>query len=112
MSLAVTTWAEVTTRELDSPTVVQFTAPWCQRCAPFKDAIAKAHTTWQFGWLMATLPEAEELQERFGIKQLPAIVVLSADDDPRTLAVLQGTTADSAIKVLQQHCVMVTDDDF
>ena len=56
--------------------VLQFSAPWCVRCPPFQMVVEKMQPQYKFKWLHAELPDGQELQERFGVTKLPAVVLV------------------------------------
>ena len=72
--------------------VVHFSAPWCARCPAFAEAMQRLHEKIGFEWLHATLPEASELQEVYGICKLPAVAIESDGAPP---LVLQPTSEDA-----------------
>lgn len=95
----------------ESVIVVHFSAPWCGRCPAFTSGLAALCDRYGFAWLHAVLPEAEELQERWGIAQLPATVVVSPTSSE---TVLQGTTLEAVEAVVATLCrpALVLDADF
>lgn len=61
--------------------IVQVTAEWCPRCPAFGDAIKALTSEYQFVWATNDASEAEFI-EHFGIKQLPAFVLVCETEDP------------------------------
>jgi len=131
MSVLVTTEESLVQKLVDSRSdgvkhcLIQFSAPWCQRCPAFTKAIEGRLDKYKFAWLLAELPEAEELKETYAIAKLPAIVVLStfstssdADnlvDFAKSLAVHQAASESTLEESLSQHwerCPLAFDEDF
>lgn len=102
--------------------LIQFSAPWCQRCPAFTKAIEGRIAKYKFAWLLAELPEAEELKETYAIAKLPAIVVLSTSSEAddlvnlaKPLAVHQAASESTLEESLSQHCErcpLAFDEDF
>lgn len=95
--------------------VVQFSAPWCTRCPTFTEAMRQLKRDYQFIWVYAELPDAEELKEEFEITKLPALVLLSKDHEThKQVALLQSSTPQDASKAVLEHCPpsFVLDADF
>ncbi len=104
--------------------LVQFSAPWCERCPAFTEAVEQQSTKYQFEWLYALLPEAEDLKEVYEIAKLPAVVLLhctqkeasnQAIQMPAPLLVEQSVSPARLGVLLAQHCKHVPlafDEDF
>jgi len=104
--------------------LVQFSAPWCERCPAFTQAVEQQRFKYQFEWLYALLPEAEDLKEVYEIARLPAVVLLhctekessnQAIEMPASLLVEQSVSPERLTQVLSEHCKHVPlafDDDF
>jgi len=104
--------------------LVQFSAPWCERCPAFTEAVQQQTTKHKFHWLYALLPEAEDLKEVYEITKLPAVVLLhctqkeesdEAIQMPASLLVEQSVSPARLNDLLSKHCDHVPlafDDDF
>jgi hypothetical protein len=104
--------------------LVQFSAPWCERCPAFTEAVEQQTTKHKFEWLYAGLPEAEDLKEVYEIAKLPAIALLHCIDKkesneaiqmPAALLVEQSVSPTRLNELLSKHCDHVPlafDDDF
>ena len=104
--------------------LVQFSAPWCQRCPAFTEAVKKESEKFKFEWVYALLPEAEDLKEAYQITKLPAIVLLHCTEKdeskvaiqmPKQLAVEQAVSPERLEEILSLQCDRVAlafNDDF
>ena len=58
----------------DEPVLIQFTAPWCNRCGVLKQEIASRFDA-PLRWLVVDVDRLNELQERFNVSVMPRIDV-------------------------------------
>ena len=88
-------------------TLLQFSAPWCERCPSFTRKVESLSSKYKFRWLHATLPDAEELQEHFQIRMLPAFVLGRGE-------AVQGASEQAVEKAVEEGCTpfLVLDDEF
>lgn len=120
--LSLTSQVYEASKEGHTHHLVQFSAPWCQRCPEFTKCVEQLEQKFKFSWHYALLPEAEELKETYEIAKLPAIILLenktlmqTADKLPKPSIKHQATSPQMLQDIVSKYCPhvqMTFDDDF
>ena len=93
--------------------LLQMGSESCTKCPAFVEAIAALGTQYHFEWYYCDAHhEDSDLPEHFEVKQLPAVVVLDAQDERPS--VVANATHEALEELVKKKCppILTLDEDF